>query len=1099
MLASFLEQLARRENFEWKLVHHEVLPAKPPEFGQLPPELHPQVVELIRSFGIASPYSHQAEAIRLSLSGKNVVLSTNTASGKTLAYQAPVIDRLIKDPEATALFLFPLKALERDQRDAFISLAGDSGLSAAVYDGDTPDSERRKIKSHPPRVLITNPDMLHLGLLAYHDSWKQFFGHLACVVLDEVHAYKGIFGSHISQVILRVRRVCEFYGSRPRFMACSATVANPGQFVSRLIGEDVAVVNSSGAPSSERHFLFVNPILSPYTVTARLFTRALALGLKTIVFTRARKITELITTWVMQESPHLRGRISSYRAGFLPEERREIETKLFSGKMDGVISTSALEMGIDVGGLDLCLLVGYPGTIINTWQRGGRVGRGARPSAIVLIAGNDALDQYFLRNPSDFFGRNCEEAILDPLNSEVLKRHIPCAAAERPIAPEEKWAQQPEVQQVLEELEEAGSLYKAAMDDSWHSVSRRPHYGVDLRSIGDSYAIFLEDGKTLIGSSSGARAFTECHEGAVYLHRAKHYLVTKLDLERRNVLVRAAKLQYYTRALAEKDTKILGAPIRQQEFPGFVIREARLKVTERIVAYEKRRTSGQEKIGTVDLDLPPLHFETVGIWIEIPDQVKETIKKMGLHFMGGIHAMEHAAISMFPLFALCDRDDIGGISTPEHEQVCRAAVFIYDGHPGGVGLAHRAFDVIEELLEKTRLLVEKCPCEDGCPSCIHSPKCGSGNQPLDKKACLATLEFLLKPEKMRSVPVVKRSSSKAIFPDLARAAGGKPFTETEVIAASNSREGASAGDDAEFASTEVGSGKPSQNPKKDTIPGRGASRSALISGGSRTAPTDRPVKPSTLRQFPGACPGRAQGPAPTSGSSAPRNRPTGPNTSPGLGKNENSPLSPRERDRVRALHSSQGPDQSEGSEAESEQLASPKKRIVVFDLETQKLAHEVGGWKNISAMRMSVGVTYSDDEGFLTFSEDNVAGLISVLRAADLVVGFNHIRFDYEVLRAYSSENLRALPNLDMLQEVEAALGHRLSLDHLAKFTLDSKKKGDGLDAARWFKEGKMDLLAEYCREDVRITRDLYLFGLTNGFLLYQKKDLTKARIKVKW
>ena len=1055
MLASFLEHLARRENFEWKLVHHEVLPAQPANFGQIPSELDPRVSDLIRSFGIASPYSHQAEAIGLALRDRNVVLSTSTASGKTLAYQAPVIDRLIRDPQATALFLFPLKALERDQRDAFLGLAGNSGLTAAVYDGDTPESERRTIRSRPPQVVITNPDMLHLGLLAFHDTWKEFLGHLAYVVLDEVHAYKGIFGSHISQVILRTRRVCDFYGSHPRFIACSATVANPGEFVSRLIGDEVAVVDHSGAPSSARHFLFVNPILSPYTVAARLFVRAMKLGLKTIVFTRARKITELITTWVMQEAPHLKGRISSYRAGFLPEERRDIETKLFSGKMDGVISTSALEMGIDVGGLDLCLLVGYPGTIINTWQRGGRVGRGARPSAIVLIAGNDALDQYFLRNPKDFFERNCEEAILDPLNGEVLKRHLPCAAAERPIAPEEKWAEQPQVQEALGELEEAGLLYKTMQDGSWHSVNRRPHRGVDLRSVGDSYAIFLEDGKTLIGSSSGTRAFTECHEGAVYLHRAKQYLVTKLDLDRRNVLVRAANLQYYTRALSEKDTKILGAPLRQREFPGFIVREARLKVTERIVSYEKRRTSSQEKIGVVDLDLPPLHFETVGIWIEIPDAVKAAIQGTGLHFMGGIHAMEHAAISMFPLFALCDRDDIGGISTPEHEQVCRAAVFIYDGHPGGVGLAHRAFDVIEELLERTRLLVEKCPCEDGCPSCIHSPKCGSGNQPLDKKACLKTLEFLLTPDKMRSSPKARPSYGKAIFPDLGVAA-------------------------------EVVSGKESGKESTDPV----------------TRPKENTKKPASRKESESRPLGKPLAPAQVSVSRSPWNNEDMPPHPAPLPKGEGTQsgsLSLRKRAGVRGPSSNARPHELEESRMESEQLSHCQKRVVVFDLETQKLADEVGGWKNISAMRMSVGVTYTDEEGFLTFTEDNVGGLISILQGADLVVGFNHLRFDYEVLRAYCSENLRALPNLDILQEVQAVLGHRLNLDHLGSFTLNIKKKGHGLDAAKWFREGRMDLLEEYCRQDVRITRDLYRFGLDKGFLLYQRKDGTIARIRVNW
>jgi DEAD/DEAH box helicase domain-containing protein len=772
VLDSFLEWLCSPRNYDWNLSHHEILPAQPPELAEIPAGLDPRVVDLIRSSRIASLYSHQASAIKFCLQGKDTVLSTSTASGKTLAYQIPVLDRLTRDPNACALCLFPLKALERDQRDAFLALAGSSGLTAAVYDGDTPESERRRIRSRPPRVLITNPDMLHLGLLPFHDIWKDFFSHLSFIVLDEVHTYKGIFGSHISQVLLRTLRVCNRHGASPQFIACSGTVANPGAFVSRLIGREPAVIDRSGAPTSKRHFIFLNPVLSPNTIAARLFVKALQSGLKTIVFTRARKITELITTWVLHDAPELKNRISSYRAGFLPEERRYIEAKLFSGEMDGVISTSALEMGIDVGGLDLCLLVGYPGTIINTWQRGGRVGRAGRPSAIVMLAGNDALDQYFLRNPRDFFERSCEEAILDPFNSEVLKRHLPCAAAETPIFPDEEWSRQPQIEAVLRELEQDGALYRGG-DGSLRSASRRPHRGVDLRGIGESYAIFLEDRKTLIGSSAGIRAFTECHEGAVYLHRTRQYVVTKLDLERHNVLVKPCHLSYYTRALNEKDTKILGAPIRTREFPGFTVREGKLKVTENIVGYEKRRTSGQELIGTVDLDLPPLHFETVGIWIEIPDKVKDAIQKAGLHFMGGIHAMEHAAISMFPLFALCDRDDIGGISTPEHEQVCRAAVFIYDGHPGGVGLSHRAFEVIEELLEKTRLLVEKCPCEAGCPSCIHSPKCGSGNKPLDKKACLATLECLLHPDKAflltKAEPkpkITERPPRPIIFPDL---------------------------------------------------------------------------------------------------------------------------------------------------------------------------------------------------------------------------------------------------------------------------------------------------------------------------------------------
>jgi DEAD/DEAH box helicase domain-containing protein len=1022
MLDSFLEKLTDPGRHEWTAVHIKEIEEQEPSLEPIPPALDPRVAELIRASGIESVYSHQAEAIGHCLEGRNVVLSTSTASGKTLAYQAPVLDRLIRDPRAHGLFLFPLKALERDQRDAFLALAGARGITAAVYDGDTPESERRKIRKSPPRVIITNPDMLHLALLAYHDSWKDFFANLHHVVLDEVHTYKGIFGSHISQVLLRVRRVCEFYGAEPRFFACSATVANPGGFVSGLIGEEVSVVDRSGAPMSTRHFVFLRPELSPYTVASRLFVEGLEAGLKTIVFTRARKITELITTWVLQEASHLKGRISSYRAGFLPEERRDIEAKLFSGKMDGVISTSALEMGIDVGGLDLCLLVGYPGTIINTWQRGGRVGRAGRRSAIVLIAGNDALDQYFLKHPDDFFGRSCEEAILDPFNEEVLKRHLPCAAAETPIRSDEQWARKHEVRTVLDELERAGRLYRNPDTGSLHAYGARPHRQVDLRGIGESYAIFLEDGKTSIGSSSGIRALTECHEGAVYLHRTRQYVVTGLDLNRRNVLVRPARVNYYTRALSEKDTEILGSPIDTREFPGFTVRLGRLKVTQRIVAYEKRRTAGQDLIGNVDLDLPPVHFETVGIWIEIPDRVKEAARIAGLHFMGGIHALEHAAISIFPLFALCDRDDIGGISTPEHQQVCRAAVFIYDGHPGGVGLCRHIFGLVEDLLEKTRSLVEGCGCEEGCPSCIHSPKCGSGNKPLDKAACLSVLECLLDPE---AAPLLKNS----------------PPPRSE-----ESPSDESPGPETPSQARGKRSGRPIF-PDLSTKPGRGPELSHPLrsaQGSERRAREDRGPEAS----------GPARGSTRKSGTKS--------------GANSMKP-NPEPR------------------------------RIVVFDLETKRLARDVGGWGNIRRMGLSLAVTFTEEDGFLTFTEENVLELVNQLKSADLVVGFNHVRFDYEVLEAYTSEDLRRLPNLDILAHVAKALGFRLKLDHLGKYTLGKEKSGDGLDAVKWFQEGRMDLIEKYCRDDVEITRDLYYFGRDNRFLLYQRRDRVVDRIPVQW
>jgi DEAD/DEAH box helicase domain-containing protein len=488
----------------------------------------------------------------------------------------------------------------------------------------------------------------------------------------------------------------------------------------------------------------------------------------------------------------------------------------------------------------------------------------------------------------------------------------------------------------------------------------------------------------------------------------RQYLVTRLDLKRQNVLVKPQELNYYTRARSEKETEILGMPLRTQEFPGFTVREAKLKVTEIVGEYEKRRTKGQDLIGVVDLELPPIIFKTVGIWLQIPERVKDAVEAAGLHFMGGIHALEHAAISLFPLYVLCDRDDIGGIATTFHEQVQGPAVFIYDGHPGGVGLSHRAYDRIADLLKDTRLLVEECPCEDGCPSCIHSPKCGSGNKPLDKAACLAVLKHLLEPEMINIDAVDEKSRVPPIFPDL------------------------------------EAHGKPNDTNDFSMIP-EVTNRRAKVTKGRNAVPK------SSDRNF-------------------------------GPGEEEGLVASPESSDDERQTR-----------------FAARGVSVAVFDLETQKLADEVGGWNNVAKMKLSLAVVHTEEHGFQTFTEETVQDLVNLLKRSDLVVGFNHVGFDYQVLSAYTSENLRALPNLDILAEVKNILGFRLKLQHIAEVTLGEGKTGDGLDAVKWFREGRMDLVEKYCRDDVRITRGLYLYGLEKGYLLYRRKDGIVTRIPVKW
>jgi len=745
-IARFIQEIRKDKEFADIIAYQHYLPASGARFGPSL-SLSPETSLLLHRLGLEKLYTHQVEALTFLRQGANVLIATPTASGKSLIYNITVLEEILNHPDSRALYLFPLKALEQDQLKVLKQWMGAMGddhkVGADIYDGDTSPSVRKKMRANPPQILFTNPDMLHRGILAYHQSWEPFLKNLSFVVLDEVHTYRGIFGSHLNQVIRRLKRLCAQYGSKPRFILSSATVSNPGIFGRNLIGERLEVIESNGSPRAGQHFLFMNPAISANFLAAKLFLTCMKRGFRTIAFTQSRHVTELIHVWVSRLAPSLRGKFSSYRAGFLPQERREIERKLASGRLLGVVSTSALEMGIDIGYLDVCLLVGYPGTIINAWQRGGRVGRSGRESLVVLLAKPDALDQYFMKHPRDFFSRSFEAAILDPDNPYVTKAHLPCAAAEKPLTMEDK-AFWPEcLADYVESLEAEGLLSRTAEGDpAWFSTRRNPQLHVDIRSAGASYTIFEKATGQAVGTVDGIRAFKECHPGAVYLHRAKQYVVDRLILDKKDIVVHESDLKYFTRVRSEKETEILEVD-RSMPKGQFVIKEGRLRVTEQVTGYEKRAIPGQELMGVFPLDLPSQTFETAGLWIEIEDAFRQFVEGRGRHFMGGIHAIEHAAIGIFPLFALCDRNDIGGICYPHHPQVGKGAIFIYDGHAGGVGLAKRGYEVILDLLEKTLDHVKNCECEDGCPSCIHSPKCGSGNKPLDKKAAVLLLECLL--------------------------------------------------------------------------------------------------------------------------------------------------------------------------------------------------------------------------------------------------------------------------------------------------------------------------------------------------------------------
>ncbi len=992
LLIDLIDEIRGEAKTGKQLVHAAYLPGSETRWGELDPPLPEPLMGAIRRHGVEQLWSHQAEGIAAARRGEDVLITTPTASGKSLVFQAPVLEEALRGRPGHGLFLFPLKALGQDQRAKFCRLAAESGLGpesagCEIYDGDTPPAKREAIRKEFPRVIVSNPDMLHMGILGHWTGWGPFLADLRWIVLDELHTYRGIFGSHFHHVLQRLLRLCHSVGANPTIIASSATAANAPEFASALTGRTFHWIGESGAPREGRHLLLFRPTASPYTLALQLFVRCLNAGLKTIVFTKARRITELLYSWLRREEPSLAARVASYRAGFLPEERRRIEASLFAGTLDGVISTSALEMGIDVGGLDACILVGYPGSMMATWQRSGRVGRAGKESLTALVALPDALDQFFLDHPEQFLERPCERLVVDPVNDPVSRAHLICAAAEMPLSKvtDQRYLERHTGR--VDSLLRGGHLLEEEESGELYSLRRRPQRGINLRGTGMSYAILA--GRAVIGTVDGVRALHECHPGAIYLHAGRQYLIHELNSEEKKVIAEAVEVDYFTSPLTEKETAVLEVLETRTDGP-LSAWLGRLKVTERVIGYERKRIHGQESIDQHPLDFPPVEFETVGLWWAAPRVVEETLRQEGEHFMGSLHASEHAAISLFPLLALCDRNDIGGISYSIHPQVGCGAVFIYDGHPGGVGIAAKGFENLPDLLGRVRLLIEGCPCESGCPSCIQSPKCGNGNRPLHKAGAARVLRLLLGQEE-------------------AVAAWDMEPIEIRL--------------DVGFDRGEVGEAKE-----------------------DLWAPLpDAHLLPAVLPE-------------------------------------EIAPAPPVRAPRVR--------------------VGTRPANTVLFDIETLRSAADVGGWNNAHRMGVACGVVCHLEEGrFEVFPETAVRALCDALRAADLVIGFNIRRFDYQVLAGYTGEDYaRLVPTLDLLDEVTHRLGFRVGMGHLAQETLGLGKSADGLQSLEWVKQGRLDLVEEYCRHDVEILRDLYLHGRREGFLFYRdrKRDL-RLKLRVDW
>jgi DEAD/DEAH box helicase domain-containing protein len=726
------------------------------------PEWTPQPLRAaFATLGVHIPWAHQIAAATAAHGGSCVVLATGTASGKSLAYQLPVLTALLGDPRATALYLSPTKALGADQRRSLAALEAalpDAvGIRSAPYDGDTPSAERAWARAHA-RLLFTNPDMLHHGILPRHDSWASFLRRLRYVVIDECHTYRGVFGSHVAHVLRRLRRLCARYRAAPVFILASATVADPQTSASTLVGLPVRAVTQDGSPRGATTFALWEPPLGPLTgehgapvrrtataEAADLLADLVAAGARTLTFTRSRRGAEAVALnagrALAEAVPELAGRVAAYRAGYLPEDRRQLESELRSGVLLGLASTNALELGVNITGLDAVVLAGYPGRLASLWQQAGRAGRDNRDALAVLVARDDPLDTYLVHHPDAVFGRPVERTVLDPANPYVLGPQLACAAAELPLREDDlALFGATAARAAIDGLVAAGLLRRRPT--GWYWTSReRPE--ADLRGTGGQ-PIAVVEGTTgqLLGTVDAAAAHSTVHEGAIYLHRGETFEVEQLDLENSVALIRRADPDWSTHARDITDLRVLSVDERTTA-AGVSLYLGAVEVTGQVVSYLRRRILTGEVLGEQQLDLPARQLRTRAVWYTMDAAVLAAAGLADADVPGAAHAAEHAAIGLLPLLASCDRWDIGGLSTALHPDTGLATIFVYDGHPGGAGFAERGFHAATDWLTATRDAILGCECLAGCPSCVHSPKCGNGNDPLDKNGATRLLSTVL--------------------------------------------------------------------------------------------------------------------------------------------------------------------------------------------------------------------------------------------------------------------------------------------------------------------------------------------------------------------
>jgi DEAD/DEAH box helicase domain-containing protein len=730
----FLTKLRSSKFYAEQVVHVERLPERMARFDELLPPPSDRVARVLVKEGIEKLYTHQVQSIENVRGNKHIVVVTGTASGKTICYNVPVLETILHDPDACALYLYPTKALAQDQLRTLHRYQGIDAalpLRTGTYDGDTPPATRRKLKNEA-NVLLTNPDMLHSGILPNHGTWAHFFGRLRYVVIDEIHTYRGVFGSNVSHVINRLNRICAHYGASPVFICCSATIRNPKELAERLTGKQMTLVDDDGSPRGEKTFVLWNPPFlgddrmerkSANIEAANILAELVADEHQAITFVRARVVSEVITKYAKEMldrlSPSRARAIRSYRGGYLPEERRKIEQALFSGELQAVVSTNALELGIDVGGLESALLVGYPGSIASTWQQAGRAGRGKEPSLVVLVPHDSPIDQYMAQHPDYFFGRSPENAVVDSQNPHIVLAQIRSAAFELPISKKD-WDYFGEYCGAILQILEEDRQIKRKMDKYYWSGGSYPSADVSLRNIGDNVYTIIEEAREnrVIGTIDEASAFMQVHPDAIYMHLGETYFVNGLDLDKKIAFVEKIDTDYYTQSMTEVKIKIEEEEL-EKKWHKSECHFGDLSVTQVTYMFKKIKFGSRDSLGFGALDLPPQSLLTSGMWLIPLEDAYVHVRQSGRVPREGLLGISNVIKEVIPLYAMCDTMDVG--ASVDSSAANAPAIFVFDRFPGGLGFAHKAYEMIDEIMSACLELIDRCPCEHGCPSCVGSP------------------------------------------------------------------------------------------------------------------------------------------------------------------------------------------------------------------------------------------------------------------------------------------------------------------------------------------------------------------------------------------